>query len=379
MQTEGQAALQAAFDKLRRGAVPLSRVRIVWRQTDGRYLYAVKDPQEAVELTADQLEEAEPAMAAILKAEPGAGVLIRSLPEYAYGVTQIRNLRSFRPPLDDALQMIGGRLALVGSHESGRIPGIFQRRKACIVRPSQKRGESEPFVLTLGSTPLRAAIRVLILEKACRALIEGTLLGGIKRVSPWHAIRKLAAYPCPEVDGGLPVSEGESYGRLAHCLNQLLEENLIQTAPGAVAVRLDESHFLMARGCGDDPLTPEGVVRVKIKTLENDGGLAPSFELRLHAAIMNHHAHADCVILTRAGASSVFAACRQRLDAETGYAPARIGAVMKALGNSRPTCILGNRGALVMGESVRDTLDRCRALEDTARRHLSEKVRELRG
>ena len=78
MQTEGQAALQAAFDKLRRGAVPLSRVRIVWRQTDGRYLYAVKDPQEAVALTADQLEEAEPAMAAILKAAPGAGVLIRS-------------------------------------------------------------------------------------------------------------------------------------------------------------------------------------------------------------------------------------------------------------------------------------------------------------
>lgn len=392
MKTADRDTLLEVFGRFRRASIPAAGVRVVWRQADGQFLYAIKDAQEAQMLTAAELREGEPLMAAILEARPEAGVLIRSLPDYAGGITQIRNCPSFRPALDDALRMIGSRVMLAGSDQPGRIQGVLQKRDACIVRPSKKLGEPAPYVLVLGKTPAQAAVTTLVLEKACRALLEGTLLGGVKRISFCLSLRKDLIYECSrETDGlpeELPVHEMESREKVIHCVNWLLEESFIQTAPGTVSVRLDGAHMLVAAmGCVDRPLSPEDAVRVKIKTLENEGGIAPSFDLKLQAAIMDRYGDVGCCALTRAGASSVFAACRQpvpmtgREDGDwSGYAPARIRPIIKALGSTASgACILGNRGAVITGKSVEDVIDRCGTMEDAARRYLGLKVRELRG
>ncbi len=392
MKAADRDALLAVFGRFRGASIPAAGVRLVWRRADGQFLYAVKDAQEAQMLTAAELRDGEPLMAAILEARPEAGVLIRSLPDYAGGVTQIRNCPSFRPALDDALRMIGSRVMLAGSDQPGRIQGILQKKDACIIRPSKKLGEPAPYVLVLGKTPTQAAVTTLVLEKACRALLEGTLLGGVKPNNFWLSLRKGLTFECSRqtdgLKGELPVYERDSREKVIHCVNWLLEENLIQTAPGTVSVRLDGAHMLVAaRGCGDRPLSPEDVVRVKIKTLENEGGIAPSFNLKLQAAIMDRYEDVGCCALTRAGASSVFAACRQpvpmtgREDEDgSGYAPARDRPIIKALGRSASgACILGNRGAVITGKSVEDVIDRCGTMEDAARRYLGSKVRELRG
>ncbi|NLA96224.1 MAG: class II aldolase/adducin family protein [Clostridiaceae bacterium] len=396
MKAADRDALLAVFGRFRRASIPAAGVRVVWRQEGGQFLYAVKDAKEAQMLTAAELRVGEPLMAAILDARPEANVLIRSLPDYAGGITQIRNCPSFRPALDDALKMIGNRVMLAGSDQPGRIQGILQNKDACIVRPSKKYGEPAPYVLVLGKTPAQATVTTLVLEKACRALLEGTLLGGMKRISFWLLLQKgltfEGSWETDGLSGALQINEIEGREKVVHCVNWLLEENLIQTAPGAVSVRLDGAHMLLAaRGCGDRPLSPEDVVRVRIQTLENDGGIAPSFDLKLQAAIMDRYEDVGCCVLTRAGASSVFAACRQpvpitgREDGDlpgdrTGYASARLRPIIKALGRTvSGACILGNRGAVITGKSVEDVIDRCGTMEDAARRYLGSKVRELRG
>ena len=166
MKAADRDALLAVFGRFRRASIPAAGVRVDWRQEGGQFLYAVKDAKEAQMLTAAELRVGEPLMAAILEARPEANVLIRSLPDYAGGITQIRNCPSFRPALDDALKMIGNRVMLAGSDQPGRIQGILQNKDACIVRPSKKYGEPAPYVLVLGKTPAQATVTTLVLEKA---------------------------------------------------------------------------------------------------------------------------------------------------------------------------------------------------------------------
>ncbi|HPX93065.1 MAG TPA: class II aldolase/adducin family protein [Bacillota bacterium] len=396
MEAENRAALEAVFDRLRRSSVLTARVRMAWKQADGSFLFASRDASSTERLTADELAGREPVMASLFRVRSDADAVLRSLPDYAGDTVHIRNFLSFAPALDDAASLIGTRIVLAGSDQLRRVLTAMRKRNACIIRPSKDGREPEAYVLALGKTPAQAVAVTMALERACQALIEGSLLGGVKRIKPWAAAWKRLTFlrekAIESAPSEIPPGELEKREAIARCVNQLLGENLIQAAVGAVSLRLDEQHLLMTlSGDWQHSLSPRDSLRVNLESLENDRAIKPFPDMKIHAALMKRYPRLQCIILTRAPATGVFAACRQPVpvvrpqDQEllgdgTGFAPVRIPSIMKALARSGSgTCILGNRGALAAGESEEEAMARCRSMETAARCCLDSKARELRG
>lgn len=380
-----------AFDSLKRAAVLPARIRLVLRTGDGLYLYARKEPTSARWLTEQELAREEPVMAAVLARRPEIGSVIRSLPDYAGDAVRIRRFASFSPALVDAAEQIGCRIRLVAGDHPRRILRCLKKKDACIVRPTLKRDETEPYVLALGATPAEAAAITLILEKACQVLINGALLGGAKRLKPWAAFWLRRRFlRRKEIPPARPLNHQGKREELCEAVNQLLQLNYLQTPSASVSLRLDGDSFLVAApGSVVGPLSPSGTILVRAGIPADQKGGSAAFGVRLHAALMKRFPHINCAMITTAASSSVFAACRQpvilcgpscRNEDETAYAGHRLGEIVRALDfGESGICILGHRGALVTATSLEGGLERCALLERSANLHLNQLARELRG
>ena len=99
------------LDALRHESIAPSRVAIAWRQEEGQYGYVLGEGEPEM-LSFCKLKAQNLLFADIFAARPDIHVVIRSSPSYVEAASSIRNLRSFRPPIDDAAQIIGTRIVL---------------------------------------------------------------------------------------------------------------------------------------------------------------------------------------------------------------------------------------------------------------------------
>ncbi|MCX6269620.1 MAG: class II aldolase/adducin family protein, partial [Bacteroidetes bacterium] len=80
---------------------------------------------------------------------------------------------------------------------------------------------------------------------------------------------------------------------------KLLSEGLVTGTWGNVSVKVDEHTMVITpSGRKYDELTPEEMVVVNIRTLEYEGGIKPSSELKLHAEIFKQRKNITAVIHT---------------------------------------------------------------------------------
>jgi L-ribulose-5-phosphate 4-epimerase len=179
----------------------------------------------------------------------------------------------------------------------------------------------------------------------------------------------------------------------------LIEENLVQGTWGNVSIRLDDRSMLVTpSGLSYHRLSPYDIVRFDMDSHAYEGKIKPSSESRMHAAIYKRYPDVNAVIHSHAIYSSVFAACkkpipviheddRALLGDRTGYAKGKLSgtmalvkSVVKGLsGNEGCTCIIGSHGLVAAGVSPDEVLEKCRAMERSARRYLGMKASELRG
>ena len=403
--TDTKKTIAELFDHLRHELIAPSRVVIAWRQEEGDVLYA--SGNKAIErISEEELRLREPLFPDIFKTRPDAHVIIRSQPSYVEAVSSIRNLRSFRPPLDDAAQIIGTRIVLARHHQPTRIVNALRRGNACVVKDGV-------FALSVGASPERAIASTLVLEKSCLALVEGSLIGGVKSVNPLVAqlyyviYRKFygghdeAIKSQTKEELGREISEMEMEKREAVIATgrQLVEENLVQGTWGNVSQRLDDRYMLVTpSGLSYHRLTPYDIVRFDMDTHDYEGRIKPSSESRMHAAIYRRDPEIHSIIHSHAIFGSVFAACHQAIPViheedrvllgdRTGYAKGKLAgtmalvkSVLKGLsGNAGKTCIIGGHGLVAAGASPDEALMKCRAMERAARRYLGMKASELRG
>lgn len=393
------------LDALRHESIAPSRVTIALRQEDGTYEIA-EGQGEREALSFCKLKARNLLFADIFTARPDIHVIIRSSPSYVEAASSIRNLRSFRPPIDDAAQIIGTRIVLAKEVQSGRILRALKKGNACIVK-------DEGYALFVGGTAERAIAATLVLEKSCLALVEGTLLGGMKPVNPLIAwlyylvYKKFYGSHDEEVvsqtkeDLGRDISEEEMAKREAviRTGQTLIEENLVQGTWGNVSIRLDDRYMLVTpSGLAYHRLSPYDIVRFDMDSHAYEGKIKPSSESRMHAAIYKRYPDVNAVIHSHAIYSSVFAACkkpipviheddRALLGDRTGYAKGKLSgtmalvkSVVKGLsGNEGRTCIIGSHGLVAAGISSDEALQKCRAMERSAKRYLGMKASELRG
>ncbi|MDR2047317.1 MAG: class II aldolase/adducin family protein [Clostridiales bacterium] len=168
---------------------------------------------------------------------------------------------------------------------------------------------------------------------------------------------------------------------LAAAGKRLVEDNLVQGTWGNFSVRLDEKRMLVTpSGLDYLSLTPDDMVAVDIESLEYAGGLKPTSEKKLHAAIYKGRKDINAVIHTHSEYCSAAAAARVDLPADTDEIRRLVGqnikcaayglpgtkkmtvAALAAL-DGRNACYLANHGAIAIGVSLENAYAVCLALE----------------
>lgn len=247
MNTEERTSIIATiYDRLHLESIDPGKVRVTWRQADGSYLLATSDTT-IERLTASELYEREPLVADILNIRTDAKIIIRWLPDYVGDLAAIHNLRSIRPSIDDAAQIIGTRIVLTLSDALRRTVRVFRSKNACIVRPAEGERQAEPYALAIGKMVEQAIVTTLILEKLCQALIEGSVLGGVILINPWIACkyRRMYLKSYGKLDEYIISQTADDFARTIHPEETLKRQRSSIAATGLLRRILCRAHGVM--------------------------------------------------------------------------------------------------------------------------------------
>jgi len=313
------------------------------------------------------------------------------------------------PALDDMAQIIGPRAEIVSYGEEA-VSAALKKASGCFVRGR--------YTVTCGRNLYEAVISLEVLEKAAEVNQRAELLGGPSAVSPEEArlMRRnyLENYSKQEVSvkseegksarADCPKEAGKAGGRqkseavekeerqirekLTEFGKKVVETGLVQGTWGNLSIRLSEEYMLVTpSGLDYTRLTPEDMVKVKIATLEYEGGLKPTSEKGVHGGIYSSRPDIGAVIHTHSKYCAVFAAARKNVpvtdeaDREVfggqvklaDYALPGTEALwantIEALGQNNG-CIMANHGMLCAGKTIEEAFENCLRLENCCRRYI---------
>ncbi len=178
----------------------------------------------------------------------------------------------------------------------------------------------------------------------------------------------------------------------------LLESRLIARTWGNVSCRLDADHFLITPSGRDYlNLTPDDIVTVKIADCSYQGGIKPSSEKRIHAAVYRLFPDANFVIHTHQDQASIISASDLKsikvlnsfpgLGSEVPVAPYALPGtgrltrlVSRTLARSQgQAIIMKNHGALCFGKDYGEAFLIARQLEDACREFIVDRYLKLSG
>ena len=164
---------------------------------------------------------------------------------------------------------------------------------------------------------------------------------------------------------------------------RLLKEGLVARTWGNVSVRISDTHMVITpSGRPYAELTPDDMVKVNFYTLEFEGNIKPSSELKLHCEVYKNRPHIHAVIHTHQMYASIVAAAQKDVLVLDPAHQAILGAsVIKAapyaLPNSKKitfgtekaiesanAALMANHGCVCIGTSLEDVFTVCKTLED---------------
>jgi L-fuculose-phosphate aldolase len=162
---------------------------------------------------------------------------------------------------------------------------------------------------------------------------------------------------------------------------RLLRENLVSGTWGNLSLRLDDKLMVITpSGRPYEELTPGDMVLVNYHTLAWEGGIKPSSELKLHAAIYLERNEVYAVIHTHQMNASTVAAARKEVPPILDDMAQIIGPSVRvadyALPNTkkivrntvkalrgRNAALMANHGAICIGRDMEEAFVVCQVLE----------------
>ena len=159
-----------------------------------------------------------------------------------------------------------------------------------------------------------------------------------------------------------PTREETLRAQLVNYGKQLVASGLVQGTWGNLSARLDDTYMLVTpSGLDYARLTPVDMVKVNIRTLEYEGGLKPTSEKSLHAAIYQNRPDIGGIIHTHSKYCCVYAAARRDLpipaDRQTAFqSPIKLAPYAppgsKALTKNTAAAVGDNYGAIMAGHGM---------------------------
>lgn len=175
---------------------------------------------------------------------------------------------------------------------------------------------------------------------------------------------------------------------------KMLEENLVQGTWGNISVRLDKNHAIITpSGLDYVVMTVNDLPVIDIDTLEWTGSKKPTSEKKIHAAIMRSRPDVNVILHSHPTWGATFASTHLSLPALNDrmrkylgedvkcakYGLAGTGKLtentLKAI-DGRNACFLANHGVFVVGATMDDAFEACRALEDGCREYIEKQTTE---
>lgn len=163
---------------------------------------------------------------------------------------------------------------------------------------------------------------------------------------------------------------------------RLLQEGLVARTWGNVSVKVNERQMVITpSGRRYDELTPEDMVLVDIYTLNYEGTLKPSSELKLHCEVYKTRPHIGAVIHTHQLYASIVASAQRHVEVYDPEHQRILGAtVIKAAPYALPNtkkitvdtanaiegsnaALMSNHGVVCIGKDLEDTFVVARTLE----------------
>ena len=180
-----------------------------------------------------------------------------------------------------------------------------------------------------------------------------------------------------------PTREETLRAQLVDYGKQLVASGLVQGTWGNLSARLDDTYMLVTpSGLDYARLTPADMVKVNMRTLAYEGGLKPTSEKSLHAAIYQNRPDIGGIIHTHSKYCCVYAAARRDLpipaDRQTAfqspiklapYAPPGSKTLTKntaaAVGDNYGAIMAGH-GMIACGRNLTAAFQNCKQLEAIA-------------
>lgn len=350
----------------------------------------------------------------------------------------LRRGEALFPSLDDMAQIIGTRAAVIDARRGlqkavPQLTRVMRTNAGCFLIIGQAEdGSYLGYTMTVGRTPYEAIVAMTVLEKSAEVTLLAERIGRPQHIPLWEcklmrtvymkkysrseakakAAEAAAAEAKTPADPAADLTDGSSgtcscresapqspeailreqlvdYGR------QLVASGLVQGTWGNLSVRLDDTYMLTTpSGLDYLRLTPADMVKVNLHTLAYEGGLKPTSEKGLHAAIYQNRPDAGAIIHTHAKYCSVYAAARKDLPipalAESLQIPSLQGekavpfsdpvklaayalpgtkALMKntaAAVGSNSGAIMANHGMIVCGQNLEAAFQNSKQLEAVA-------------
>ena len=159
-----------------------------------------------------------------------------------------------------------------------------------------------------------------------------------------------------------PTREETLRAQLVDYGKQLVASGLVQGTWGNLSARLDDTYMLVTpSGLDYARLTPADMVKVNMRTLAYEGGLKPTSEKSLHAAIYQNRPDIGGIIHTHSKYCCVYAAARRDLpipaDRQTAFqSPIKLAPYAppgsKTLTKNTAAAVGDNYGAIMAGHGM---------------------------
>lgn len=298
------------------------------------------------------------------------------------------------PALDDMAQIIGTRAAVIDARKGfqkavPQLSRVMRTNAGCfMVIGRAPNGAYLGYTLTVGRTPYEAIVAMTVLEKSAEVALLAEKIGKAQRISPWECLRMRSIYmkkyskseasaraaeaaACEaqvikitpsETQAAPQDREAVLRAQLVDYGKQLVTSGLVQGTWGNLSVRLDDTYMLVTpSGLDYARLTPADMVKVNMRTLAYEGGLKPTSEKSLHAAIYQNRPDIGGIIHTHAKYCCVYAAARRDLpiptDRQTAFqSPIKLAPYAppgsKALTKNTAAAVGDNYGAIMAGHGM---------------------------
>ncbi|MEG1646335.1 MAG: class II aldolase/adducin family protein [Clostridia bacterium] len=249
----------------------------------------------------------------------------------------------------------------------------------------------------------------LVLEKACKVFIEASVLGGAKPINKLEAKLMNIIYKkkySKQADKDTALADLKPANKFTEerliiigSGKRLLKSNLVQGTWGNTSIKLNATQMLVTPSGRDYVTLHEEelpIVEIADPSIWN-GGLKPTSERKIHAAVLRDNTELNAVIHSHPTYGSILASAHCDLDVILPEHIAILGnkiyvssyglpgtkklckGTVEGFSKSKKGTFMANHGVLSAGKTMDEAFDIIQAIEDACKVFIEKKTLEATG